>query len=109
MHNLGSALTMENTVDDMLGQLIEARRTTPSSSSSSGITRKRRRRQIRNLHQAFESLGQEPKEKPCPAIEGIEKEGQIEPEDDRRRPERRTSSSPAAPRPSTTRSRSTRT
>jgi len=32
--------------------------------------------QIRNLEQAFQALGVEVDEKPCPAIEGIEKEGQ---------------------------------
>jgi ferritin-like metal-binding protein YciE len=33
------------------------------------------RQQIRNLEQAFDALGEEPDENPCPAIEGIEKEG----------------------------------
>ena len=32
--------------------------------------------QIRNLEQAFTALGAEVDDKPCPAIEGIEKEGQ---------------------------------
>ena len=32
--------------------------------------------QIRNLEQAFSTLGMEPTERPCPAIEGIEKEGE---------------------------------
>jgi ferritin-like metal-binding protein YciE len=76
VHNLGAALTMENTVDDMLGQLIEA-------ANDAELKQKLRHHkeetqsQIRNLHQAFEALGQEAKEMPCPAIEGIEKEGQM--------------------------------
>jgi ferritin-like metal-binding protein YciE len=76
LHNLGAALTMENTVDTMLAQLIEA-------ADDSELKQQLRHHkeetqaQIRNLHQAFESLGEQPKELPCPAIEGIEKEGQI--------------------------------
>jgi ferritin-like metal-binding protein YciE len=75
VHNLGAALTMENTVNDMLAQLIEA-------AQSSELKQQLRHHkeetegQIRNLHQVFQSLGMEPKEMPCPAIEGIEKEGQ---------------------------------
>jgi len=57
VHNLGAALTMENTVDDMLGQLIEA-------ANDAELKQKLRHHkeetqsQIRNLHQAFQSLGQ---------------------------------------------------
>jgi|tagenome__1003787_1003787.scaffolds.fasta_scaffold20844845_2 ferritin-like metal-binding protein YciE len=75
LHNLGAALTMENTVDTMLGKLIEA-------ANDSELTQQLRHHreetqaQIRNLHQAFQALGEEPKEMPCPAIEGIEKEGE---------------------------------
>jgi ferritin-like metal-binding protein YciE len=76
IHNLGATLQMENTVNDMLAQLIEA-------ANSSELKQQLRHHkeetesQIRNLHQAFQSLGQEAKEMPCPAIEGIEKEGQM--------------------------------
>ena len=72
---LGAALTMENTVLDMLGQLQE-------EANSSELKQQLRhhaeetRGQIRNLQQAFQALGREPEEQPCPAIEGIEKEGQ---------------------------------
>jgi ferritin-like metal-binding protein YciE len=76
LHNLGACLTMENTVDTMLGKLIEA---------ANGAELKQQLRhhreetqaQIRNLHQAFQSLGEEPAEKPCPVIEAIEKEGEL--------------------------------
>ena len=76
VHNLGATLTMENTVNDMLEQLIEA-------ANDSDLKKQLRHHkeetesQIRNLHQVFQSLGQEAKEMPCPAIEGIEKEGQM--------------------------------
>jgi ferritin-like metal-binding protein YciE len=75
LHNLGACLTMENTVDGMLGKLIDA-------ANDSELKQKLRHHreetqaQIRNLHQAFESLGQEPDGKPCPAIKGIEAEGE---------------------------------
>jgi ferritin-like metal-binding protein YciE len=75
LFNLGATLQMENTVEEMLGQLIEA----ASDSELKQQLRHHREEtqaQIRNLHQIFESLGQEPKEHPCPAIEGIEKDGQ---------------------------------
>ena len=76
VHNLGACLTMENTVDEMLGKLIE-------EANDSELKQQLRHHkeetqaQIRNLHQAFESLGMEPKEQPCAAIEGIEKEGEL--------------------------------
>ena len=75
VHKLGAALTMENTVEEMLGELVE---------KADGAQLKQQLRhhreetqaQIRNLHQAFSTLGMEVKERPCPAIEGIEKEGE---------------------------------
>jgi ferritin-like metal-binding protein YciE len=74
-YKLGAALTMENTVLGMLGELTEE--------ASSGELKQQLRHhaeetqaQIRNLQQAFQALGREPEEQPCPAIEGIEKEGQ---------------------------------
>lgn len=75
IHNLGACLTMENTVEEMLGKLIE-------EANDSELKQKLRHHreetqaQIRNLNQVFQSIGEEPKEQPCPAIEGIEKEGE---------------------------------
>jgi ferritin-like metal-binding protein YciE len=71
---LGAALKMENTVLEMLGDLEE-------NSQREQLKQQFRhhaeetRQQIRNLEQAFSKLGEEPDENPCPAIEGIEKEG----------------------------------
>lgn len=76
LHNLGAALTMENTVETMLGQLVEA----ANDAALTGKLRHHREEtqaQIRNLHQAFQALGEQPRAMPCPAIEGIEKEGQL--------------------------------
>ena len=75
IHNLGACLTMENTVEEMLGKLTE-------EANDSELKQKLRHHreetqaQIRNLPQVFQSIGEEPKEQPCPAIEGIEKEGE---------------------------------
>jgi ferritin-like metal-binding protein YciE len=76
IHNLGAALTMENTVDTMLGKLIEA----ANGSELKQNLRQHREEtqaQIRNLEQAFESLGAQRSQKPCPTIEALEKEGEM--------------------------------
>ena len=74
-HKLGAALTMEQKVLGMLPQLEEA-------STRSELKERFRHhateteQQIRNLEQIFHTIGAEVDDKPCPAIEGIEKEGQ---------------------------------
>jgi ferritin-like metal-binding protein YciE len=75
VHKLGAALTMENTVEEMLGKLIE-KANDAELKQQLRHHREETQAQIRNLHQAFSTLGIEAKEKPCPAIEGIEKEGE---------------------------------
>ncbi|HET8528466.1 MAG TPA: ferritin-like domain-containing protein [Gaiellaceae bacterium] len=75
VHNLGAALTMEETVEEMLEKLSE-------EANDAELRRLLRHHheeteaQIRNLRQAFQAIGEEPDTKPCPAIEGIEKEGE---------------------------------
>ena len=74
-HKLGAALTMENTVLEMLGKLQE-------EAQSSELEQQLRHhaqeteQQIQNLQRAFEALGEQVDDQPCPAIEGIEKEGE---------------------------------
>ena len=75
VHSLGAALTMENTVEGMLGELIEQANDSELKQQLRHH-REETQAQIRNLRQAFQSLGMEPDERPCPAIEGIEKEGE---------------------------------
>jgi ferritin-like metal-binding protein YciE len=75
VHSLGAALTMENTVEEMLGKLVE-QANDPDLKQQLRHHREETQAQIRNLHQAFQSLGMEADERPCPAIEGIEKEGE---------------------------------
>jgi ferritin-like metal-binding protein YciE len=74
-HKLGAALTMEHTVVEMLGTLREKAH---DAELQELFTHHRgeTQQQIRNLEQAFSALGHEAEPKPCPAIEGLEKEGQ---------------------------------
>jgi ferritin-like metal-binding protein YciE len=72
MYQLGAALTMERTVLDMLGQLeTAAQRTELKEQLRHHATETEQ--QIRNLEQAFQAIGAEVDNKPCPAIEGIER------------------------------------
>src|SRR3954454_3587114 len=75
VHSLGACLTMENTVDEMLGKLTDQANDSELKQQLRHH-REETQAQIRNLHQAFEALGMQPDERPCPAIEGIEKEGE---------------------------------
>ena len=75
VHKLGAALTMEETILGMLEDLQE-------EASDSTLQRNLRehhaetQQQIQNLHRIFEALGADADKQPCPAIEGLEKEGQ---------------------------------
>jgi ferritin-like metal-binding protein YciE len=66
---------MEKTVLDMLGQLETAAQRAELNEQLRHHAQETEQ-QIRNLEQAFQALGAEVDDKPCPAIEGIEKEGQ---------------------------------
>lgn len=73
-YKLGSALKMENTVLDMLGDLEKASQRDQLKQQFHHHADETRQ-QIDNIEQAFRALGHEPDDNPCPAIEGIEKEG----------------------------------
>jgi ferritin-like metal-binding protein YciE len=75
LHKLGAALTMENTILELLPQLEEHAQ---SSQLQQALRQHRQETEghVRNLEQAFTALGEEPDDSPCPAIEGLEKEGQ---------------------------------
>ena len=75
VHNLGATLQMENTVEAMLGRLVE-KANDAELKKQLRHHREETQAQIRNLHQVFGALGMEPQTSPCPAIEGIEKEGE---------------------------------
>jgi ferritin-like metal-binding protein YciE len=73
-HKLGAALTMEETILEMLENLQE-------EASDTKLREDLRRhhietqQQIQNLRRVFQALGAEPEKQSCPAIEGLEKEG----------------------------------
>jgi ferritin-like metal-binding protein YciE len=71
---LGSALKMENTVLEMLGELQS---TTQREELRNLFAHhaEETKGQIANIERCFQLLGQDPDESPCPAIEGLEKEG----------------------------------
>jgi ferritin-like metal-binding protein YciE len=70
-HKLGSALTMEQNVLEMLGDLED-------ESQSEELKQQFRhhadetRQQIANIEQSFREMGEEPDDSPCPAIKGLE-------------------------------------
>jgi ferritin-like metal-binding protein YciE len=74
-HKLGAALTMERTIVGMLEKLIDEAQSAELKTQLRTHLEETRGH-VRNLQQAFQVLGQEPGDVPCPAIEGIQKEGE---------------------------------
>jgi ferritin-like metal-binding protein YciE len=75
LHKLGAALTMENTILEMLPKLEEK----ANDSQLKQALRQHREeteRHVTNLESAFQALGADVDDSPCPAIEGLEKEGE---------------------------------
>lgn len=75
VHKLGAALTMERTILDMLPQLQEHANDTQLKESLR-MHYEETQQHVANLERAFEALGADVDESSCPAIEGLEKEGQ---------------------------------
>jgi ferritin-like metal-binding protein YciE len=75
VHKLGAAVTMEETILDMLEQLEDEASDTKLKQDLRHHHQETQQ-QIQNLRRVFEALGEEPETQPCPAIEGLEKEGQ---------------------------------
>jgi ferritin-like metal-binding protein YciE len=73
-YKLGAAYTMEQTVLGMLGNL-EDEATRPELKEQFRHHADETREQIAHIEQAFRALGLKPDDKPCPAIDGLEKEG----------------------------------
>ena len=81
---LGAALTMERTTLEMLGDLEEhAQREDLKRLFREHATETRQH--VANIERSFELLGEEVDDSPCPAIQGLQKEGQatIKKTDDR--------------------------
>lgn len=75
LHKLGAALKMENTILEMLPQLEEHAQDTRLQQALRQHFEETQGH-VRNVEAAFSALGEEPDDSPCPAIEGLEKEGQ---------------------------------
>jgi ferritin-like metal-binding protein YciE len=73
-HKLGATLTMEETVVTMLLEL-EGKANSGELKEQLSHHRDETQGQISNLTQAFSAAGREPERKPCPVIDGLEKEG----------------------------------
>jgi len=81
---LGAALTMERTVLEMLGDLQEHARRDELKQLFAHHERETREH-VDRIERSFQLLGEEVDDSPCPAIEGLEKEGKatIKKTDDR--------------------------
>ena len=75
VHKLGAALTMEETILEMLEELQD-KASDPKLQRQLQQHHTETVQQIQNLRRIFDALGEAPEKQPCPAIEGLEKEGQ---------------------------------
>lgn len=75
IHQLGAALTMEETI---LGMLEELERKANDAQLKQNLRHHHQetQQQVRNLQRAFGALGQEVESQPCPTIEGLKSEGE---------------------------------
>jgi ferritin-like metal-binding protein YciE len=74
IHKLGAALTMEETILEMLENL-QKEASDPTLKRNLQKHYKETQQHVANLHQVFQALGEEPEKESCPAIDGLEKEG----------------------------------
>jgi ferritin-like metal-binding protein YciE len=75
VHKLGATLTMEETILEMLEELQD-KASDPKLQKQLQQHHTETQQQIQNLRRIFDALGEPPEKQPCPAIEGLEKEGQ---------------------------------
>jgi ferritin-like metal-binding protein YciE len=74
VHKLGAALTMEETILQMLENLWREA-SDPKLQRDLQQHHRETEQQVENLTRIFQALGEEPKKQSCPAIEGLDKEG----------------------------------
>jgi ferritin-like metal-binding protein YciE len=74
VHKLGAALTMEETILDMLENL-QGEASDPQLKRNLQQHHQETQQHVANLQQIFRALGEEPQTQPCPTIDGLEKEG----------------------------------
>ena len=75
VYKLGAALTMEETILEMLEELQD-KASDPKLQRQLEQHHIETQQQIQNLRRIFDALGEPPEKQPCAAIEGLEKEGQ---------------------------------
>src|SRR5919198_5989927 len=75
VHKLGAALTMEDTILGMLESLQEEA-SDPPLKKQLRQHHQETQQHIQNLQRIFDALGKEPEKQSCPAIDGLQKEGQ---------------------------------
>jgi ferritin-like metal-binding protein YciE len=76
VYQLGAALTMEETILELLEKL-QQETNDPNLRRQLQQHYKETQGQVDNLHRVFEALGEPIDRRPCPAIEGLEKEGDM--------------------------------
>ena len=76
-HKLGSALTMEQDVLDMLGNLEDKAQRTELKQQFHHHAEETRQ-QIDNIEQVFRALGEEPDESPSPVTKALDKEAKAD-------------------------------
>ena len=76
VYQLGAALTMEETILELLEKL-QQETNDPNLRRQLQQHHKETQGQVDNLHRVFEALGEPIDRRPCPAIEGLEKEGDM--------------------------------
>jgi ferritin-like metal-binding protein YciE len=74
-HKLGAALTMEQTVLQML-QKLEQTAKDPELKEQFSHHRDETEQQIANLQQVFSALGEQAETQPCPTIDGLKEESE---------------------------------
>jgi ferritin-like metal-binding protein YciE len=74
-HKLGAALTMEQTVLEML-QKLEQTAKDPELKEQFSHHRDETEQQVSNLQQAFSALGEQAETQPCPTIDGLKEESE---------------------------------
>jgi len=75
VHKLGAALTMEETILEMLEKL-QNEASDPKLKKDLQHHHQETRQQIQNLHRIFDALGEQVETQSCPAIDGLKKEGE---------------------------------
>ena len=74
-HNVGAALTMEQTVLEMLEKLEQTAKD-PELKEQFAHHRDETKQQISNLQQVFSALGETAQTQPCPTIDGLKQESE---------------------------------